>query len=170
MACFLSCSWCQAVQPSWWATYQPNLECGLKEQGWRQWACEDGGQSQGRETCWIAFYVSACPPMLCSPCMTSQEVQPQCEAWQRESGTAGKQNIMEVRLIGVSWPETQGLGLLPVPLCEVGIRIFPVPVDQKVVFSIVSSWAEKGLTCCQNMLSLGLLNFTNLLKSVYWGS
>lgn len=50
----------------------------------------------------------------------------------------GKQNIMKVGLVGVSWPETQGLGLFPGPLCEVGIRIFPILVEQKVAFSIVS--------------------------------
>lgn len=137
---------------------------GVKTAGLWRWS----GKVRKEKHAELHFMSLPAFPMLCFPCMTSQEVQPPCEAWQGEPCTEGKQSIVKVGLVGVSWPETRGLGLRPGPLCEVGIMIFPVLVEQKVAFSIVSSWAEKGLTCCQHMLSLGFLNFTNLLKSVGW--
>lgn len=94
---FLSCSWCQIQQFSQadgpltnqiWSVGLANTE-GCSSLGSR--AVKMVWQNQRRETCWITFHVFACPPVLCSPCMTSQEVQPQCEAWQKEACAVGVQ-------------------------------------------------------------------------------
>lgn len=148
-----------------WATYIKQHWMAVCPKVWAQGTgVKVISRSQERATCWIAFHVFACSPWL-----AGQEVQPQCEATQKEQCTGGKQSIIKVQLVDVSWPAVWGLWLLPGPLCEVGIRIFPVSVGAKGgIQHCISMWAEKWFIC-QYTLSLGFMNFAILIKSVCWG-